>query len=180
MPETNPKEYYLLLRRDYTPERIKLIIIAESPPESGKYFYNPEGLSSEPLFSALMQQLDLSRPTKQDGLRVFQRRGWLLIDATYEPVDKHAGSRRYMTISKRNAVICRDYPQLRADLERLTFDRSVPLILIKANVCRFLEPKLVEDKFNVLNRGRDVYFPSNGRQTKFREQFGAIVKETGL
>jgi hypothetical protein len=29
--------------------------VLESPPKSGKYFYSPEGLVSEPLFSAMMK-----------------------------------------------------------------------------------------------------------------------------
>jgi len=31
------------------------VIIAELPPISGKYFYNPKGEISEPLFAALMK-----------------------------------------------------------------------------------------------------------------------------
>ncbi|MGA8294045.1 MAG: hypothetical protein WB820_16445, partial [Rhodoplanes sp.] len=54
-------------------------------------------------------------------------------------------------------VIERDYPLLRADLATLTPDRSSPLILIKKNVCQILEPKLVQDGFNVLNDGRVIY-----------------------
>jgi hypothetical protein len=55
-------------------------------------------------------------------------------------------------------------------------DRSIPLVLIKANVCRILEPKLTDDGFNVLNGGRITYFPSTGRQKEFQRQFSAIVK----
>jgi hypothetical protein len=37
-----PSEY-LDLRPPYEPETTKLIIVAESPPKNGKYFYNREG-----------------------------------------------------------------------------------------------------------------------------------------
>ena len=59
-------------------------------------------------------------------------------------------------------------------------DRSTPLILIKANVCRILEPKLAQDGFNVLNRGRVIYFPAWGRQKDFFRQFGAIPEYAGI
>jgi hypothetical protein len=98
---------YLDLRRRYEPKSIRLVIIAESPPASGKYFYDPAGVPSEPLFAALMRQLRLSPLTKEDGLGEFQRRGWVLVDATYEPVNKLTASGR------RNGVIERDYPLLR-------------------------------------------------------------------
>jgi len=34
---------YHTLRRKFDPNPVELVIIAESPPASGKYFYNPEG-----------------------------------------------------------------------------------------------------------------------------------------
>jgi hypothetical protein len=166
---------YLEFRRRYEPECIRLVIIAESPPASGKYFYDPAGATSEPLFAALMKQLDHSHPhraTKEDGLREFQRRGWVLVDATYEPVDK-------LSDSAASSVIERHYPLLRDDLARLIPDRSTPLVLIKANVCRILKPKLLQDGFKVLNGDRVIYFPGAGRQKEFHQQFGATLERSG-
>lgn len=91
-----------------------------------------------------------------------------MVDATYEPVNK-------LTDKGRDEVIKRDYPLLFDDLASLTPDRLVPLILIKANVCRLLEHKLKEDGFEVLNRGIAIPFPASGRQTEFREKFRAAV-----
>lgn len=159
---------YLSMRRGFEPTSVKLVIVAESPPVSGKYFYNPDGAINEPLFKALMKQLGAEPKTKEGGLSAFQKQGWVLVDATYEPVNAR---------NDRDDVIARDYPHLREDLKRLLADQwnKVPLILLKANVCDLLEPKLVKDGFNVLNRGRRVYFPSHGRQNDFDRQFGAIV-----
>ena len=168
------RDEYLALRRQYEPKPVRLVIVAESPPASGKYFYNAEGLSTGPLFTALMRQLDFVPTVKRDGLTEFQRRGWVLIDATYKPVDKFKNN------ADRSKIIEQDYEQLRADLVSLIFNRSVPLILIKKNVCRILEPKLREDGFNVLNGGRVVYFPGSGRQGDFHRQFGAILKSARI
>jgi hypothetical protein len=54
------RDYYLRLRKAYQPSSPKLVIIAESPPASGKYFYDSTGSPKEPLFAALMGQLGLS------------------------------------------------------------------------------------------------------------------------
>jgi hypothetical protein len=164
---------YLTFRGRYEPENITLVVIAESPPASGRYFYNPAGRSSEPLFAAMMGQLGLSPTTKKDGLLKFQQCGWVLVDATYEPVNE-------FTPSNRDRSIDRDYPLLRDDLARLTPDRLAPLVLIKANVCRLLEPKLVQDGFNVVNRGIVIPFPSTGQQKRFREKFSLIMKSAGI
>jgi len=164
---------YLSLRRQYEPESVRLVIVAESPPASGLYFYDPTGVPSESLFAAFMRQLRLSLITKEAGLREFQRRGWVLVDATYQPVNA-------LSDAARNKLIARYYPLLRDDLAKLLPDRSVPLVLIKANVCRILGPKLAEDGFNVLNGGRVVYFPSHGQQRKFAQQFSAVLKSAGI
>jgi hypothetical protein len=34
---------YLSMRRRYEPDVVRLVIITESPPASGLYFYNPTG-----------------------------------------------------------------------------------------------------------------------------------------
>jgi hypothetical protein len=165
------RDEYVALRRSYEPEALKLIIVAESPPASGRYFYNPDGAITEPLFAALMKQLNVSPSTKEAGLQAFHRRGWILVDATYEPVNT-------LTNSGRDKVIHRDYPSLCQDLRRLIGKQVVPIILITANVCRILQPKLVADGFNVINRNEVVCFPSTGQQTKFHKQFGDLLNAT--
>ena len=163
--------YYLRLRREYEPENIRLVIVAESPPASGKYFYDPTGSTKEPLFAAITLHLGLSPSTKEAGLLELQQRGWVLVDATYQPVDKLTKDASH----DRDGVIARDYPLLLDDMASLMPNRSIPVVLIKANVCRLLGPLLSKDGFNVLNGGRDIYFPSHGRQTEFRNQFGAVL-----
>ena len=60
------------------------------------------------------------------------------MDATYEPVNE-------LPDRQKAEVIKRDYASLRHDLEGLG---RPELLLIKANVCRLLEPLLVRDGFN--------------------------------
>jgi hypothetical protein len=169
---------YLKRRGEFVPEDpkdIKLIIVAESPPASELYFYKADGSVKEPLFAAVMKQLDFKGSKKLDGLQHFKQCGWVLVDATYEPVDRE-------TDSVRDAIIKRDYELFCCDLRSLTPDRSARLVLIKKNVCQILEPMLHRDKFKVLNRGTVIPFPSNGWQNprtdgrkSFSEQFAAVV-----
>jgi hypothetical protein len=165
---------YLAYRKRYEPEKTKLLIIAESPPASGLYFYNPVGRVTEPLFTALMEQLGITCATKEEGLQSFQQSGWLLVDATYTPIDKGYSE------SLRNMVIEQDYEHLLADLLSLTPDKSVPIILIKSNVCRLLRPKLDRDGFRVLNGETIVFFPSSGQQGRFRDQFRTVLSSAEL
>ena len=140
-----------------SPSSVALVIVAESPPTSGKYFYNQNGEMSEPLFNALMKQLGVPKPTtKSEGLTEFQKRGWVLVDATYEPVNKNPAP---------DLVIDRDYPELCGDLKRLLATRwsEVPLVLIKANVCKLLEPKLKRDGYASRQpSARRIEMPASG------------------
>lgn len=146
--------HYKKHRGKYVPDRLKLIIVAESPPDSGLYFYDETGKASEPLFKEITRYfLGKEFPGKAEGLRAFADAGYLLVDATYTPVNNR---------KDRDDVILQDYPKLRADLKQIMADRPIPVVLIKANVCEILEPLLVDDGFNVLNKGQRVYFPSTG------------------
>jgi hypothetical protein len=161
------RDEYLSYRRKF-PVSVKLAIIAESPPVSGKYFYNPAGVITELLFAALMLQLGDAPISKEDRSRAFRQRGWVLVDATYKPINVEGVNR--------NRVIAQEYPVLGDDLTRLLPNRSTPIILIKANVCRVLQPKLTEDGFTVLDNDIVVYFPGSGRQKDFHRQFKAVLK----
>ncbi len=163
---------YLYLRSKFEPASPTLVIVAESPPVSGKYFYDPDGRSSEPLFAALMKLIGIAPRTKLEGLIEFQKRGWTLVDATYEPVNAHTGR-------DRDRVIDRGYPELRDDLRQLLAAHwsSVPVVLIKANVCRLVEPKLKADGFNVLNNSRSLPFPSHGWSREFDRLFREIAPQ---
>jgi hypothetical protein len=115
------RDRYIALRRRYQPETTKLAIVAESPPASGRYFYDETGPTTEPLFAAVMKQLGLRPVNKAEGLRALQQAGWVLVDATYEPVNA-------LKSSDRDAVLLRDYPLLREDLKALAPER---IVLIK-------------------------------------------------
>lgn len=63
---------YRHFRERHLPGHPNIIFVLESPPKSGKYFYKPDGLVSEPLFSAMMKDvLEMKPSTKDEGLREF-------------------------------------------------------------------------------------------------------------
>ena len=155
------RNYYIQIRNRYHPEKVKLIFLLESPPISGKYFYDTEGKISEPLFSALMKLLDYQPDDKEDGLQFFKSKCYLLVDATYKQVNKLTGKERDKTILS-------DYDYLISDLESISPDKKVPIIIVKANVCKLLDQRLSEKGFNIINKGTIIPFPSHGQQNKFQ------------
>jgi hypothetical protein len=163
------KEYYLELRNRYKPAHIKTVFILESPPASGKYFYDETGLISEPLFSAMMELLSYKPQNKKEGLKYFSSTGHFLVDATYEPVNKLKGRARENTILN-------SYSDLADDLKNLGNPDTINFVLIKANICRLLQDRLIADGFNVVNKGVTIPFPSTGQQGNFRKMISQVYQ----
>lgn len=111
--------------------------------------------------------LELDPKTKKEGLGEFAARGFLLIDATYVPVNQLDGRARDMAILDA-------FPLLVEELGKYA-EPETRLVLVKANICELLEPKLAACGFTVLNRGKKINFPSTGQQNKFREAVRQIL-----
>ncbi len=163
------KEYYLTLRNKYLPKCLKFVFILESPPASGKYFYDDQGSISEPLFSAMMKLLNFKPRNKRDGLDYFANTGHFLVDATYESVNKFSDT-------DRDKKILENYENLIADLENLSNPTQIEFILVKANVCRLLESRLSDKGFKVRNKGIVIPFPSTGQQSNFSKEIKKIYE----
>ncbi len=162
------KDYYLRIRKKYLPSKLNLLFILESPPVSGNYFYDETGKSTEPLFSAFMKFLSYSPTDKKDGLEHFKSNGYFLVDATYKQVNKLKGKIRDYTILS-------DYSSLIDDLETLSPKKNVPIILVKANICRMFDERLTERGFKILNKGIIIPFPSHGHQKKFHSEMSKVL-----
>lgn len=162
------RDYYLRLRKRYLPSKLNLIFLLESPPVSGNYFYDETGKTTEPLFSAFMKFLSYSPADKRDGLEHFKNRGFLLVDATYKQVNKLKGKVRDYTILS-------DYNRLIDDLENMCPVKNIPIILVKANICRMFDERLTERGFNILNKGVVIPFPSHGQQKRFHLEISKVL-----
>jgi len=162
------KNNYKKLRNKYLPEDLRVIFVLESPPASGRYFYNPNGTINEALFSAMMKILNFKPNNKLEGLKKFMNQGYFLVDATYRPVNR-------MTNRDRNRKILNGLPKLREDLKGIIKDRKVKIILVKANVCRLLEKPLDAEFNNVVNKGVIIPFPGSGHQKDFHDNIKKLL-----
>ncbi len=164
------KAYYINLRNKYLPKNLNIVFILESPPVSGKYFYNPEGSVNEPLFRGMMKYLlEVEPKTKEEGLAKFQQAGYFLVDATYTLVNA-------LSNNERDEQILQDYPGLVEDLKNIIDARKTKVVIIKANVCRLLENRLLADGFNVINNSEMIPFPAQGWQNEFCEKIKKLAK----
>ena len=159
---------YSQLRERYRPRRIRVLFVAESPPESKgnefRFFYNPKQERRDYLFRSVMQAVfpDFEyRPgQKEKSLRRFQEAGYYLIDATDHPVNLRSDAERRRELD--GAVEAK-----LTEIEMLV-SPSTPIILVKKNVFKLFSPPLRRAGYNVVHN-EFLPFPSHSHQNQFVE-----------
>jgi hypothetical protein len=112
--------------------------------------------------------LGIEPGTKAEGLAEFAARGFLLIDATYTPVNG------YPEGLLRDKIVAEGFPFLVEELQKYARAES-KVILVKKNDCNLLVRRLKDlDRFHILNSVDIIPFPGSGQQARFRE----IIRHT--
>jgi hypothetical protein len=142
--------WYEQVREQYRPDRLEVLLIGESPPDSGaggrRFFYAPT-LQNDNLYRGVAQGLygdrpDLEVADKPAVLRRLQADGFWLIDAVDQPVNQLApGPRR--------AAITAAVPQLVVRCRELAPRRGV--IICHRVVYQLAAPSLCDAGVRVLH-----------------------------
>ncbi len=163
------EQQYIQMRNKYLPQKIKAIFVLESPPAGHGYFYDSSGKVSEVLFRAFMQLFEYNVADKESGLNMLANNGYILVNPIYTPVNK-------LPDKEADRLIVENYPNFIRGLEVLTKgDKTIPIILVKSNILRLLEAKMVDDGYNVLNKGLLIPFPLHYHIKTFLERVRQIM-----
>src|SRR6266581_6282674 len=154
-------------RRKYRPRKIRLLLIAESPPSSGGFFYFPMTIGKDHLFRETMKALDLwpeNEPMrrgvdKRPMLLRFQSMGLYLLDTCDFPVDK-------MRPMERREAVRQQMPRL---INEVIDADPHHIFVVKSTIFNPVIIALRESGFQsrILNSG-PVPFPSHGNQRIYR------------
>jgi hypothetical protein len=167
------------LRRKYRPERITVLFVAESPPESSddqlRFFYNSREERWDYLYRAVMKALfpeefEYHSGEKEKWLRRFQEAGCYLIDATDRPVNRPSPAER------RRALELAVEPTLNK-IRRLV-SPATPIVLVKKNVFYAFNRPLRDAGYNVIHESF-LPFPSHGWQGEFLRRCRACLRKAG-
>lgn len=167
------REAYRDMRRPYVPAigNRKAIFIFESPPMNGDYFYNPiKSRNADQLFHAMMwSTLGLRQQEKHFGLCQFRDAGYLLLDATYTPVNDES-AKKSVRIARAKLQIAKDFDALSDELAAYA-EPETKIIIVMRHVCEVLLPKLLNKEFKIMNTyGNPIPYPLWGRnQARFTE-----------
>ena len=167
-------------RQKYRPHKIRLLLIAESPPSSGGFFYFPMTIGKDHLFRETMKALDLwpeNEPMrkgvdKRPMLLRFQSMGLYLLDTCDFPVNK-------LRLVERREIVLQQIPRLVKEVINLD---PPHILILKSSIFQPVITALKESGFRsrVLNSG-PVPFPSHGNQRIYRALLKrALVKTHSL
>lgn len=159
-------------RAKYKPEKVKLLIVAEAPPEALERFFYYENVSTaDYLFIGFIQVLikdqdrksenicKIIRKNKAEILKLLQKYGIFLIDWSDNPIFHFCD----YDIFKR-----------KLECENGIDKKNTNIILVKVNVFDFLYEKLKSDKYKVMPQR--IPFPSSGHQSFFYKKMTDALK----
>jgi hypothetical protein len=149
----------------YRPERVRLLLVAEAPPDSeDRYFYFEHVREQDSLFRYVAQGILGYKPDrirKPSALSELRDRGVFLIDASEDPLDGR---------------------ELRADanevIDRCRSLEPRAIILIKTNVYDDLFAPMVGAGLPVVDKR--MPFPGSGRQKQFEMGFADALEMGGM
>lgn len=172
---TNFQDQYSAARMKYKPKRIRILMIAESPPASGGFFYFERTIGKDHLFRETMKALSLwpkSQPMpkgidKRPLLNRFQSGGFFLVDTSLLPINS-------MPMKQRRMAVLAEIPRLVADVCDLKPDK---ILIVKSTIFRPVKEALERSGMDnkILNK-EPLPFPSHGNQGTFRRTFRRLLR----
>jgi hypothetical protein len=149
------------LRRRYRPDRVRILFIGESPPASGRFFYQGDSGLYRAVRDAFMAAFPKWKPS--NFLEAFRALNCYLIDLCGKPVDKlNAKSRQQ---------ICRaGEPRLAKTIRHMN-----PEIIVV--VVRSIAPNISRATKSAKWSGLRVEVPYPGRWINHRRKFQRVLKQ---
>ena len=166
-------------RQKYRPHRVRFLLIAESPPSSGGFFYFATTIGKDHLFRETMKALKFwpeNEPMrrgvdKRSMLRRFQSMGLYLLDTCVFPVDK-------LRPSERGKAVLGQTPRLINDVIKAN---PLNIFIVKSSIFNPVSIALREASLmtRVLNT-KPVPFPSHGNQRIYRSMLRRAISKARL
>lgn len=155
------------LREKFKPEKVRVLLVGESPPAKGSFFYD-RSLMTTYTKNAFESALDETFPTNSEFFEHMKKIGFYLEDLSQVPVDK-------LPSAEREAKLVAESERFAGRVVQLNPD-AVVIVLRKIE-------KIVRQALIKAGSTADVYvlpFPGNGHQTKYQAQLIPIIREYGI
>ncbi|RCU49207.1 hypothetical protein DU002_12720 [Corallincola holothuriorum] len=150
------------LREKFRPEKVRVLLIGESPPAEGTFFYD-RSLMTAYTKSAFESALSQKFSTNAEFFEYMRQTGYYLEDLSQVPVDK-------LPCAEREAKLIEESQRFAERVSQMN-PKAVVIVLKKIE-------KIVRQALRKAGSSAEVYvlpFPGNGHQTKYQAQLISIV-----
>ena len=148
-------------RARFRPERVMTLFVAESAPDSGKFFY----FGNNPMLTDMQRAIEHSLGEGGDILARFKAMGWYLDDLSLAPVNNLPKMER--------VAICRDAQRSLA--ERIAEYQPQAIVSVLKRVDKNIVAAAIAAGSDAPRFS--LPFPGNGHQNKFVNGLAAIVPQ---
>ncbi|MGB9693893.1 MAG: hypothetical protein ACPLYF_03525 [Fervidobacterium sp.] len=151
------------IRQSFKPDNIRILLIGESAPASGQFFYKHSRMTR---YVAQAFTHVFNKPFDDDStfLKFFQEKGCYLDDLALSPVN-------HMTAKQRNKTLEDSIVHLS---QRITDHNPDVIVIVLKRIAKYVIKAIELSK-----KSCPVYtlpFPGYGRQNKFISEFSGILK----
>lgn len=152
------------IRRSYRPDRVRFLLVGESPPASGKFFYVRSAMTAYTA-RAFESAHGISFPKTQDFLNYFKACGFYMDDLSHTPVDK-------LGKTDREAKLQSNIDDLASRIKEMD-----PAFL--AIALRKIEPYVLEAvrRSGCKPRVFVLPFAGNSHQVKYMDQLSELIRK---
>lgn len=141
------------LRRQYCPDEMRILMVGEAPPASGRFFY----CGNSGLFRAIREAFCASSMPEAAFLETFRNAGCYLVDLCPEPVDRLSAALRRSTCAANETALARTVARL-----------NPPLMI---TLLRSIEQNVLRAAARAHWNGTMVHLPYPGRWARRRHEF---------
>ena len=152
------------LRKKFKPEKVQVLLVGESPPAEGKFFYD-RSLMTAYTKNAFEAALGKKFPTNAEFFEHMEQAGFYLEDLSHVPVDRLPSAEREAKLVDESEAFAERVVQMNP--------KVVVIILRKIE-------KIVREALCKAGSTAEVHvlpFPGNGHQSKYQAQLISIVRE---
>ncbi len=156
------------IRQHYMPDKIRLLLIGESPPAKGKFFYVKSAMTTY-TSNAFEKSFGVTFHNNEGFLDYFMRCGCFLDDLSHSPVDD-------LPRNEREKALRRCIEPLSERIRQV--DPSViviVIVIVLKKIERFVREAILKSGCNP-----EIYvlpFPGNCHQKKYIEQLSGIISK---
>jgi len=155
------------MREEYKPKKVKLLLVGESPPKDGVFFYGSSQKCQMTTYTSQAFELAFNEKFKniQEFLQFFKDKNCFLDDLCTEPVDKEDNNARNKKLQKSIPTFANKLRKINPEI----------IVIALMKIEQYVASAIKISKMNSQPTVYTLPFAGYGHQKKFKNKFVKIL-----